>query len=572
MLQAKVKLINRGAIVLGLVASTSWLFPAYALDMHPDAGAQQTSVSLTSDEGQALPAVIPLSLEQTRSQILTALNGREIPVYLDNLVTLYAGHNMQPLWHDKFARQAFEKQLAELALAGVQPQFARWMTQLTDPSLQEMSRDVVLSDAMLGYLAYLASLPEQGERLLYGDGGRTSVNRIPTEQVAHWVAAVDGARSAEFISALAPQSEQYAQLQQTLALQLASLKPWPRLEGSRSLRPGESSPDVAAIGTILSLKGLISPQAHALSADGVYRPELVEGIKRFQREQGLDPDGVIGAQTRNGLNITPAQRAAIIALNMQRLRLLPADVRSGIMVNIPDYSLVYYINGDKALQSRVIVGRPDRKTPLMRNALNNVVVNPPWNVPESLARNDILPKVHNNPGYLESHGYALFRGWSRDAEPIDPWQVDWSTITARNLPFRFQQKPGPNNSLGRYKFNMPNSEAIYLHDTPNHNLFNRQQRAISSGCVRVNKAAELADMLLKDNGWNSQRIADAVVAGNTRYISIRQRVPVTLYYLTAFADPQGQTAFRTDIYNYDKAAFQGAAYVEQARTLIQQPS
>ncbi|MES1081381.1 L,D-transpeptidase family protein, partial [Limosilactobacillus fermentum] len=109
-------------------------------------------------------------------------------------------------------------------------------------------------------------------------------------------------------------------------------------------------------------------------------------------------------------------------------------------------------NGNLVLDSRVIVGRPDRKTPMMSSALNNVVVNPPWNVPPTLARKDILPKVRNDPGYLESHGYTVMRGWN-SKEAIDPWLVDWSTITASNLPFRFQQAPGPRNSLGRYKFN-----------------------------------------------------------------------------------------------------------------------
>ncbi len=160
----------------------------------------------------------------------------------------------------------------------------------------------------------------------------------------------------------------------------------------------------------------------------------------------------------------------------------------------------------------MIVGRPDRKTPMMSSALNNVVVNPPWNVPPTLARKDILPKVRNNPGYLEQHGYTVMRGWN-SKETIDPYRVDWSTITENNLPFRFQQAPGARNSLGRYKFNMPSSDAIYLHDTPNHNLFQKDVRALSSGCVRVNKASELANMLLQDAGWNDTRISDALKQG-----------------------------------------------------------
>ncbi|MGU5121493.1 L,D-transpeptidase family protein, partial [Escherichia coli] len=130
--------------------------------------------------------------------------------------------------------------------------------------------------------------------------------------------------------------------------------------------------------------------------------------------------------TRDWLNVSSAQRAGVLALNIQRLRLLPGKLSTGIMVNIPAFSLVYYQDGSQVLASRVIVGRPDRKTPMMSSALNNVVVNPPWNVPPTLARKDILPKVRNNPGYLEQHGYTVMRGWN-SKETIDPYRVDWST-------------------------------------------------------------------------------------------------------------------------------------------------
>ena len=162
----------------------------------------------------------------------------------------------------------------------------------------------------------------------------------------------------------------------------------------------------------------------------------------------------------------------------------------------------------------------------------------------------------------------MLRGWSNNAEAIDPWHVDWETITASNLPFRFQQKPGVHNSLGRYKFNMPSSDAIYLHDTPNHTLFQKDARALSSGCVRVNKASELASMLLQDAGWNDARISSQLKDGNTKYVNIRQTIPVSLYYLTAFVGDDGRTQFRTDIYNYDLTARSGAQILSKAELLI----
>jgi murein L,D-transpeptidase YcbB/YkuD len=173
-----------------------------------------------------------------------------------------------------------------------------------------------------------------------------------------------------------------------------------------------------------------------------------------QAAQGLHADGVIGQSTRDWLNVTPAQRAGVLALNIQRLRLLPGKLSTGIMVNIPEYSLVYYLN-NQVLASRVIVGRPDRKTPMMSSALNNVVVNPPWNVPPTLARKDILPKVWNDPGYLERHGYTVLRGWNSKERLIRRW---WTGRQShRRICLSASSRHRARKLPGRYKFNMPSS-------------------------------------------------------------------------------------------------------------------
>jgi len=515
-----------------------------------------------------LVTVMPLTVEQSRAQILASLPVNYSPLYLNNLSELYAQRDMQPMWQSDEAIQAFSQQLAEVAIAGIQPQFAYWVEQLTHPTVQGLGRDIILSDAMLGYLDYLSGIPAEGSRWLYGSNVYKP-KAPPQAIVDQWQAAISQGNAFAFIGLLAPTNPQYAVLRQSLHALMQPTEAWPQLQDAVTLRPGELSRDIPALREILARSASTPINSDVIDETQDYNPELVESVKNFQRQQGLEPDGVIGAQTRYWLNATPEQRAAIVALNIQRLRLLPDKVDTGIMVNIPDYSLVYYLNGNEALQSRVIVGRPDRKTPLMSSALNNVVMNPPWNVPQSLARKDILPKVRQDPGYLERLGYSIYEGWSHGAESIDPWMVDWSMITERNLPFRFQQKPGQHNALGRYKFNMPNSESIYLHDTPNHNLFSRESRALSSGCVRVNKASELAGMLLQDVGWNASRISSTLDKGNTTFVSVRQNVPVMLYYLTAFSGADGHITFRTDIYNYDRAARVGANNVNSARLLIQ---
>ena len=528
----------------------------------------QVQSSATAIMAGIQPLPQGVSVDQARAELQSQLPAGFTPVYMSQLELLYAAREMKPMWENRDAVKAFQQQLAEVAIAGFQPQFTTWVALLTDPAVSGQARDIVLSDAMLGYLHFIANIPVKGNLWLYSDKPY-ALTTPPISVINQWQVALDNGQLTSFVASLAPQHPQYAAMHESLLKLVSDTRPWPQLTSTATLRPGEWSNDIPALREILRRTGMLESTVSTSAKEGrsAYDRELVDAVKRFQTWQGLGADGAIGPATRDWLNVTPAQRAGVLALNIQRLRLLPSDLSTGIMVNIPAYSLVYYQNGNQVLASRVIVGRPDRKTPMMSSALNNVVVNPPWNVPPTLARKDILPKLWNDPGYLERHGYTVMRGWN-SKETIDPWQVDWATITASNLPFRFQQAPGARNSLGRYKFNMPSSDAIYLHDTPNHNLFQKDTRALSSGCVRVNKASELANMLLQDAGWNDTRISDALKQGDTRYVNIRQNIPVNLYYLTAFVGPDGRTQYRTDIYNYDLTARSSAQIVSKAEQLI----
>ncbi|MFS3510686.1 L,D-transpeptidase [Citrobacter sp. Res13-Lact-LER2-35-b] len=528
----------------------------------------QAQSSATAIMAGIQPLPEGVSVDKARAELQSQLPAGFTPVYMSQLELLYAAREMKPMWENRDAVKAFQQQLAEVAIAGFQPQFTTWVALLTDPAVTGQARDIVLSDAMMGYLHFIANIPVKGNRWLYSDKPY-ALTTPPISVINQWQVALDNGQLTSFVASLAPQHPQYAAMHESLLKLVGDTRPWPQLTSTATLRPGEWSNDIPALREILRRTGMLESVVSTAAKEGrsAYDRELVDAVKRFQTWQGLGADGAIGPATRDWLNVTPAQRAGVLALNIQRLRLLPGTLSTGIMVNIPAYSLVYYQNGNQVLASRVIVGRPDRKTPMMSSALNNVVVNPPWNVPPTLARKDILPKVWNDPGYLERHGYTVMRGWN-SKETIDPWQVDWATITASNLPFRFQQAPGARNSLGRYKFNMPSSDAIYLHDTPNHTLFQKDSRALSSGCVRVNKASELANMLLQDAGWNDTRISDALKQGDTRYVNIRQNIPVNLYYLTAFVGPDGRTQYRTDIYNYDQTARSSAQIVSKAEQLI----
>ncbi|OSN02771.1 MULTISPECIES: L,D-transpeptidase [Lonsdalea] len=499
---------------------------------------------------------------------------------------LYAQMAEQPMWSDSRAVNAFQQQLAELALAGIQPQFTTWVTWLTDPTLTGLARDRVLSDAMLGYLQFVSGVEKNGSNWLYANVPYT-LSLPPSGLITEWQNAVKEGRSAAFVATLAPRHSQYVKMHEALKAILLDNRPWPRLQLAGTLRPGDQSSELAVLQEILQRTGMLTSNATTLplfnespsndgsasstpaKASNVYTGELVNAVKRFQHWHGLQDDGAIGKRTKDWLNVSSQMRATLLALNIQRLRLIPDNVSTGILVNIPNFSLTYYENGAEILSSRVIVGQPKRKTPMMSSALVNVVVNPPWNVPTTLIRQDIIPKVIMDPGYLQRHGYTLLSDWSENAQPIDPSMIDWSQVSAERFPYRLRQAPGSTNSLGRYKFNMPNSEAIYLHDTPNHNLFHKDIRALSSGCVRVNKAAELAGLLLRDAGWNSARVSSTVEEGNTTYVSMRKRIPVSLYYLTAWVAEDGKAQYRTDIYNYDGRSKTGETTLSKVGLLLQ---
>ncbi|EMM5119240.1 L,D-transpeptidase [Providencia stuartii] len=554
----------------------------------------QLPVFSAQDNGLILTEEAPLQQEvvatpvatitptESLAQITGALPADIKPVFSSQLAKIYADRQMKLLWQDETAIEQFQQQLAELALSGVQPQFNEWLAALEHVQLSELGRDVILSDAMLGYLQYLSGVSANGQFWLY----RKQSYKIaaPTaEQMKPWLDAAAENRLNEWVKLQAPQHSLYQPMREEMLRQLKMDDDGLALVDTKTLKPGQSSDDVIALREILYRQGLLdetainteldaaAPDAEIAKATAqarLYSDELVEAVKKFQQRYGLEADGMVGKGTKVWLNMKPQQKAGLMALNIQRLRIIPENNGTGILVNIPAFSLNFFLNDEVILDSKVIVGRPDRKTPIMSSALNNVVINPPWSVPTSMARKDIAPRGKQDPSYFSRKGYTVYSGWGEDSFEIDPYSINWDVITPANFPYRIRQAPGPTNSLGRYKFNMPSSDAIYLHDTPNHSLFNRSARAISSGCVRVNKASELASILLGDAGWEQKRIDGAVKAGSTRYVNIPDRIPVYLYYQTAWVDKEQQPQYRADIYQYDNSINNAEKYLPAIKNIL----
>nr|HQV09312.1 L,D-transpeptidase family protein [Thauera sp.] len=355
------------------------------------------------------------------------------------------------------------------------------------------------------------------------------------------------------IDAHAPDLPLYRALVQGLAhyQALAMLGDWPKVAGGPTLRPGARSARVPALRERL----LVEPESgldEATRRSSHYDPALVEAVKRFQAGHGLEPDGVIGAQTLLALNTSPARRVEQIRANLERLRWVAADLRGDrLLVDIVGYHADLVLDGQPVWESKVIVGKPARKTPSLRDSVVNLVFNPKWVVPPTILREDVIPRAARNPGYLASQRLRVV---DRSGQSVDPSTIDWGSARQSGFPYRVVQQSGADGSLGRIKFALSNPYAIYLHDTNARSLFGRAERALSSGCVRVAKPAELARILLDDPvSWSAEALEAALASGRTRTVGVGRDVTVLLHYSTAGLDEHGRLQLRNDIYDYDRA-------------------
>ena len=411
--------------------------------------------------------------------------------------------------------------------------------------------DLILTDAYLLYGSHLAAGRVNPETLHTDWKINTGAVDLPASLAS---AASTGDINAA-LKRLRPAHSGYTTLRNALAQLrgLAAANGWPVLDDSKTIRPGDVSSAVGDLRHRLAVGGdlgPIGPDEDALFFDAT----LASAVKRFQQRNGLKADGIAGRNTIGMLNVAVEQRVRQVVVNLERWRWLPHDLGARyIIVNTADFNLKAVENGRVALQMRVVVGRPARRSPVFSANMTYLVVNPYWNVPTSIAVEDILPELQKDVAYLAQRGIRVLQNWGPDAPEVDPATVDWHAYHANRFPFRLRQDPGPNNALGRIKFMFPNPFAVYLHDTPNRSLFKRVQRDFSSGCIRVEAPFVLADFVLTgDQRWTPDALTKAIENGEARTIRLKQPVSVHLLYMTAWADETGVIQFRRDIYDRDR--------------------
>ncbi len=321
---------------------------------------------------------------------------------------------------------------------------------------------------------------------------------------------------------------------------------WKGIKVDKSIKVGDVNKAVPAIRERLRFWGYLDSDGAV--DPGLYDSALFLAVRSFQQKNGMEPDGVIGKNTAIGLNASPSLLMDKAAVNMERLRWLPDTVREAefILVNIANYQLDYLKNLDTLYSSRVIVGKRYHESPIFSAQMSYIVFSPYWNIPPSITRSEIMPAVRKNPGYLQQKNMEVV---TSSGAPVDPSTINWSS---KSFPYMIRQKPGGSNSLGLVKFMFPNSHNVYIHDTPTRSLFDKEDRALSHGCIRLQNPALFARILLQDDpAWTPERIDQAMHQTKEQIASLPRKIPVVLVYLTFWADSKGQPHFRQDIYGRD---------------------
>ena len=319
-----------------------------------------------------------------------------------------------------------------------------------------------------------------------------------------------------------------------------------------SLRLGMTHPQVVPLRERLIREGYSVAESPADPT--LFDRELERVVRIFQRNNGQVDDGIVGRLTRVSLNVSVYDRIEQIIHNMERWRWLPRDLgKRYVMVNMAGYRLFVVEKGETVMEMPVIIGKPYKATPAFANTMKYIEFNPTWKVPPSIAKEEFLPKLRQNANFLRANHIRVFENWKSDAAELNPEQIDWENMTEEEFKFKLEQDPGQHNSLGRVKFMFPNSFRVYLHDTPSRDLFARNVRTFSSGCIRISRPISLASYLLgENNGWSPREIRSLISKGETQRIDLKENVPIYLLYYTAWVGDNGFVQFRHDVYKRNR--------------------
>lgn len=489
----------------------------------------------------------------------------ERPEQINALVRLYEARQFQPIW---------------MGSDGLLPQGAALLKTLNgawDRSLPDLNAyahhlELILMDGMRSMLLgdafpleallqaevgmsqvaiYFASLHRIAQLALDGKNSKVGLSHLQPI-TANLSKALPGDIWDAFLLAICPPHKPYQALAKGLDryTTIQRLGGWPDIAQGDKLSAGMRDPRVPVLRKRLVISGDMG--LAQLSVDEIFDEALAAGVRQFQRRHGLNVDGVVGPKTFGELHVSVRSRITQIKLNMARWHNMPAQLgHRYLLVNIPGYRLDMVQDHHVVQSMRAIVGKNERPTPVMSSMLTYLEINPFWNIPQKIARKDILPKIHNDPQFLLRQKIQVFDSWKKDAPTLDPLSIAWQKYSEAYFPFRLRQAPAPANALGQLKFMFPNRFSVYIHDTPAKSLFNRTDRNFSSGCVRIEKPMGLAAYLLDGQHWDRQKIAAKMQSRRREVVVLKNPIAVHLVYLTAWGDENESVYFYKDVYGRD---------------------
>lgn len=455
----------------------------------------------------------------------------DFSVYKKEIADLYEKHQSKMIWYDKDGRVEFADVLYDhanaLADEGL-PSALPYRPEIQDVFAKRDTKKPTTEDELLISSLYFFYT----HQVFDGKVGKADARKMGwylPRQKSSYVNYLDTlVKEPDLLKKdLSENFEQYYNLRTALKKyrEIKAKGGWETIAFEKEIKAGEKSPIVASVRKRLAVTGELKSD----NQSDVYDQELQEAVTKYQSARGKSGN-TIDKDLVASLNVPVDDRIRIIAVNMERCRWVSPSINNAqdyVAVNVPAFQLRYVKDGEERLVSNVVVGEEINKTVIFSGNMSYLVFSPYWNIPPSIIKKEIEPGIAKDPNYLSKHNME-------------------------RVGKRIRQKPGDQNSLGLVKFMFPNTNNIYLHDSPAKALFNAEDRAKSHGCIRVQKAKELANIILEDDkNWNAKKIDEAMHAGSEKHYPLKKKIPVIIAYFTAWADENGNVSFFEDIYNRD---------------------
>jgi len=412
--------------------------------------------------------------------------------------------------------------------------------------------DMLLTDALLMYASHL--ILGKVEQSKIRPGWDMPTNRVPLNVDSLLTKSLKKGRIKEDLESLKPQNFMYYHLKTGLEQyrEIAKNGGWPEIQGGMVLKKGSSEDRVLTLRKYLSITGDLSSYD---ATNNNFDEELENAVKQFQFRHNMKQDGVVGKETIEHMNVPVEQRIDMIRINLERARWVMHHLESDfLVVNIAGFNIRRVTNDEIVFYSRVIVGKHHHESPIFKAKMIYFEINPTWTLPYSIATKETLPRLQKDPSYLKNKNMEIM---TRSGEILDPSTIDFSKYSRHNFPFTIRQKAGPHNALGQVKFIFPNQYSVYVHDTPARSLFDREDRAFSHGCIRLDQKWELLLNLTDEpDVWNMDQINSILKTGKTTRVNLKTPIDIVVLYWTAGADKADKLYFNKDVYDRDPEVLQ----------------